>query len=113
LADFCDEHPEISPELTSRVIVPLFSKEDLMAAARAWGTAKKELDETWFNLVKDFGGGVKLEAYVSRERVCTRRVVGQREVTREVPVTTRTETVMEDVVEWDCPSLLLDETGAS
>jgi hypothetical protein len=50
--------------------------------------------------------GLALEVVVSRDAVCERKVVGTRKVTKQIPVKHETVEVEEDVVEWDCGSLL-------
>lgn len=48
----------------------------------------------------------KARISIERGRVCTRVVTGRREVTKTVPVTVEEVTVVEDVVEWQCHSVL-------
>lgn len=50
--------------------------------------------------------GLRLQVIVDRAAVCTRKVVGTKQVEKKVPVEFKTETVDEDIVEWDCGSLL-------
>lgn len=75
--------------------------------ANAAGDVDKEVNSQLFKLVKDFGGGVKVEWVAYREAVCERVVVGTKIVPAEpervvAAVPERTE----EVVEWKCPSLL-------
>ncbi len=44
--------------------------------------------------------------YVDRGSVCTRTVVGTREVVKTIPVATEEVTVTEDIIEWECHSVL-------
>lgn len=60
--------------------------------------------------------GVQVKVCAARDLVCTRRVVGTREVVEQVAdpealaaVPTVTVTRTEDVVEWDCSPLLAPE----
>lgn len=60
-----------------------------------------------FILEHVLGGKVKYRLEAKREDVCEKRVVGQRTVQRPdyrypPPMTT----VVEDIVEWDCPEIL-------
>ena len=41
-----------------------------------------------------------------RGEVCTKKITGTKEVTKEVPVTYETQTVTEDIVEWECHPIL-------
>lgn len=50
--------------------------------------------------------GLFLEVIVKRDVVCKRTVVGTKKVTKKVVVKTRDEVVDEEIVEWDCGSLL-------
>jgi hypothetical protein len=50
--------------------------------------------------------GYPAEIHTSREYVCTRKVVGTREVTRTFPLTTVEVTVTEDIIEWECHPVL-------
>jgi len=50
--------------------------------------------------------GLALEIVVSRDAVCERKVVGTRKVIKQIPVKHETVEIEEDVVEWDCGSLL-------
>lgn len=68
---------------------------------------KSPLASTYFNVSKDFGGGVKYDATMAREEVCQRRQVGTKTVTREEAVETRTVEVEEPVYEWDCADPIL------
>ena len=58
-------------------------------------------------------GALRVLVYAPRDLVCTRRVVGTREVIEEVPdpdalaaVPTTTVTRTEEVIEWDCGPIL-------
>ncbi len=129
LADFLDANPDIAAKTISRTttvqLLAYYSGEsaraDLAAFARAGkaggAEVEKSYDESWGNVTVRFGP-VEIQGYASRERVCVRRVVGTREVTKTVPdpealaavpKVTVTETV-EDV-EWDCLPLLAGVTA--
>lgn len=88
------------------------SKVGMALIANMAGSVDKEVDVSFFKLVKDFGGGVKLSWTAYRETVCERVVVGTKVVPAEperlvAAVPERTE----EVIEWKCPSLL--KAGAS
>ena len=108
LAEFYEMHPDI--ELPhGEVVFYLWpdGEQDVPKIARAMGKARKgALGDTWFTLERKFGELLVVRAHWSRESVCKRTVVGQKSVQRDVPTSYRTETVLEDVVEWECPKIL-------
>lgn len=121
LAELLDDNPGIPLPLghtSNNHIVILFpsSKEPRAAMAEAARvfpcTWTKNAGEDFFDLNGKLAG-LNIELSAPREAVCTRRVTGTREVTREVPdpdllarvpMVEVTETV-EDV-EWDCGPIL-------
>lgn len=89
------------------------NRGDFLRYVKAAGRGAKEVDGTWFHIVREFGP-VKLDVFCTRDLVCERVVKGTREVTKTirdpealeaVPLVEVTETV-EDV-EWVCPPALL------
>lgn len=96
---------------------------DTKAEAAAWalvldGRAEKNVTEdgNYGFQLKGRVHGVHVLVYAKREEVCTRRVVGTREVVEEVAdpealaaVPTVQVTRTEDIVEWDCHPLLAPE----
>lgn len=50
--------------------------------------------------------GLFVEIIADREAVCVRKVVGTETVTKQIPVTFEEQTVEQDIVEWDCGSLM-------
>jgi hypothetical protein len=123
LADLMREHPEIPQPYTrgnGQVHFIVFSKDalEIIAVIRRaiggkWDKKPRENDSGDYY---DFIGGwhgFEVEISTYRETVCTRVVTGTREVTEmvkdpaklaEVPEIEVTRT--EDVIEWDCGSLL-------
>lgn len=116
LRAFLMQHPEIeTPTWTGgeRFLVYVFGADDgvietMARYARLLSPCEKSDDAGYFNLVKRFGE-VELHVYTMREKVCERRVVGTREVERPVMEQVGTETVTEEVVEWECRPLLLTD----
>ena len=92
------------------------SRDELVRWARVLdGKRDKEVtsDSNYGFKLHGVAGSLRVLVYAPREQVCTRRVIGTREVTREVPdpaalaavpTVTVTETVEE--VEWDCGPIL-------
>ena len=109
MADFMEQEEGVPlPSLTVKVDLYNLTPEQVPAIAKAFGSAKKEyLGDSFFVLKKHFGELVAIEANWSREKVCTRVVVGQKTVAKQVPVAyeLRNETV--DVVEWRCTDPVL------
>jgi hypothetical protein len=101
-ADFFELHPELIKGSNYSILVPLNSKEELQAAARVMGGFKKKFDDYYVNLTKKFSKTLSMEAYIPRNQVCERVVVGQKEVPAQAAIPAR-EAHMEDIVEWRCP----------
>ncbi len=105
LAEWLDEHPDYAAGLASlgrTFDLPVWTKEELADAARAFGKATKKIVGPFFTVVKDFGGGVTLEAYTGREKVCRKIVTGTREVPAQtIPAHT------EEIIDWVCDEPLL------
>lgn len=77
------------------------------------GKVDKDLNghNDWMHFTGSYEG-VNWEVIVERQAVCTRKVVGVREVTEEVPdpeAPMITRVREEEVVEWDCDPLLKKE----
>lgn len=114
-ADFLDQHPDIpvADDITVDVssVIPYgdWDQEARVAqVARAMSPCTKDYSPSLLYLRRQFGP-VTVEAFTGRSSVCERRVVGTRVVEREVVVTpavTTTETVEEEIVEWECKPLL-------
>lgn len=109
LAKFFDEHEEV-PIPNIRTIFNLWNLpvESVPIIARAFGQAKKEyIGDSLFVLKRTFGEAASLEANWNRERVCTRVVVGQKQVVEKVPVAFEEVNKTVDVVEWRCSDPVL------
>lgn len=121
LADLLDAHPDLTHPWDGYdpcILHPISSEADPKAAMRDWAKATSHLRptknfDTWASLFVDFGGGIVVQVYASREQVCEKVVTGTREVTKSVkdpdalaaiPTVEVTET-LEDV-EWICRPLL-------
>ena len=92
-------------------------KAERDAEVRAIGSAVKEFTDNEVRLIVDISrgedengmaNGLELEFYVPRKEVCRAIVVGQRFVPAEVIPERIVESHIEDVIEWDCVSLLTD-----
>jgi hypothetical protein len=103
-ADFFELHPELIKTWSCyTILVPLNSKEELQEAARVMGGFKKTFSDSHVGLLKRFSKTLSMEAYVLRDRICERVVVGQKEVPAQAAIPA-SPAHMEDVVEWRCPA---------
>lgn len=123
LADALDADPDLplpwDGTAVSRLSVFTATRAECAAWARVLGHAEKEISDDYYGFkLTGQVSGVQVLVYAPRAEVCTRRVVGTREVTKEipdpdalaaVPTVTVTETV-EDIA-WDCHPLLSDVTS--
>ena len=107
LANFYEGHPEVPiprhGEL-GEIDFSIASKSELVAVLRGFGGHWERSQGSHSGLVyftQSFGS-FTLRAYVDQARVCTPRVVGQ----RVIPAQPATEERVEDVVEWECGSVL-------
>jgi hypothetical protein len=114
LADLLEDHPEAKLPFSVTVYDTSYDPDHDAAVAHLRGKAKlfggrwdKEPSGETFALVRKLGGLVTYRLSAPREAICEKRVVGTRMVTRPItapPVPT--ETVREDIVEWDCPEVI-------
>jgi len=82
-------------------------KETFAAIAKEFGTGRKAATEKWLHITKSFPGYLTIQLSIERPKICERVVTGHRQIERQVPVTTRTEIVEEEIVEWKCPDSFL------
>lgn len=108
IADWIEAHPEIPVPHTNRIaIVDIHSKSDLARLARAFGDCKKETDSKFFIITKDFGG-ILVEGFEYREKICERVVVGAKQIPERIIPEQIIPAHDEEIVEWKCPDLLSD-----
>ncbi len=110
---FLTDHPEVKLPSFGLTVYHFGFEADktelLSSYARGFGTFEKSVSDDYFSIQKDFGYSVSFRATFHREQVCTPRVVGTRTVTKLVypkSVEPAEIEVDEDILEWDCPSLL-------
>lgn len=116
LADLLEDEPDSTlPSIT--IWDTTYDKDHAKAvehlrgkAARFGGKWEKSPSGGTFYLIRRLGGKVEYRLGAPREAICTKRVVGSHMVQRpKAPpsyLTIETETVREDVVEWDCPEVI-------
>jgi hypothetical protein len=109
MADFFESQEAVPiPLCNTRIDLFSLSPDEVPAIAKAFGSAKKEyIGDSFFVLKRQFGELLSVEANWNREKVCTRVVVGQKTVARQVPVAYETKNETVDVVEWRCSDPVL------
>lgn len=105
-ADFFEAHSDIKIPSSMHTFYLFPEVKEIAAYARAFGNCRKSGDDTFFNLTKQFGEAIEVQAAWYRNRVCERVVVGKKKV--EVPVMQEVGKRVEeqDIVEWKCPKVL-------
>ena len=107
LARFLEDHPDVKVFPYIGMVVPFQDREEFAVTALALGRAEKKHDSHYFSLERFFGPYVRYEAFIACEKVCTRLVVGTRDVVEQViPAHT------EEIVEWECHESLFDKKGS-
>ena len=110
VAGWLEAHPELEESVPREQALSLHlhpggDAKHLAAIASAMGSCRKE---AWNDLVivRRTFGPVAVTAAVDRDAVCTKRFVGTRTVSKDVPVGVTTVEVEEPVYEWDCGPIL-------
>jgi hypothetical protein len=105
LLAWCEAHPDIDGHCSTEMYIYLWDDSVSMAnLVRALGKAKKEYADDGLWLKKNFSnreGEVLIKAVTSSNQVCTRRVIGTKQVPEQV-----IPAHVEEIVEWDCGSIL-------
>jgi len=108
VAAWFETHPEIPAP--SGLRIPVYgmddTKESVAIQIRALGNAKKEYDNDFFRLTREFGP-IEVSIVSYRTAVCTARVVGRKTVAA-VPAVPEHDV---DIVEWDCEPILDQSEG--
>lgn len=106
LADFIESLSDIDlRDQRITLIHYVTTREELAAIARV-GSWSKQYDDSFFNIVKDFGNGIELQVYTDRANICRRVVTGQR-IVEAVPAQPER---IEDIVEWVCDDAVLAQS---
>lgn len=95
------------PSMT--LLVPCDADDFRERVSMLGGSRSKVADDKHLSVQRDFGGGVKIDVYAAREKVCEAVVVGTRTV--EVPdpdalAAVPTIEKVEDIIEWRCAPVL-------
>jgi len=102
LLDFLEATPEIPMPYMGDVNVFPHDEDTLGELARAMKPVKKERNDSYFMLAKDFGR-VKLILNWARDSVCERVVTGTEEIPEQI-----IEAHTREIVEWICPETIID-----
>lgn len=118
LADLLDENPNLKlPYHGSTASILVIATRDSKNQGAAWARALPgRVEKNVHDEVLDLNGqisGLKITVILNRDEVCTKVVVGTREVTETVPdpelvaaVPLVKRTVTKEIVEYHCGSLL-------
>jgi hypothetical protein len=110
LADLIEQRPELELPAHGKDINPFIifthGKETFANAARALGSAKKTYSEQFIRLTLEISPHFFLQAVDYRASVCEKKVTGKRLVTKLIPSEYRLEEVEEEIIEWECGSIL-------
>jgi len=108
LADYYERHSELPlPDFGISGEVQIFDvngKDEMAKIAGIFGNCEKEYD--WMFRLKKKLGPFTLCAIDYKDQICTKRVVGTRQVEKRVPTEFAMVTETEEIVEWDCGPLL-------
>lgn len=113
LADLLDATDSTTPYDNYRHLIVCSTRDELVQTVRRLGGRwdKDEKPDHWFGMTRQLGGRVSIYAYVAREQVCEKRVVGTKTVLVPADDAPMVE-VEREIVEWVCPGSLLAETRA-
>ena len=97
--------PQLKIQVSGDYLIDSDRRTEMAAWAKELGKTTKYANDSYFSLNGE-AAGCKVEVWAMRDQVCTRRVIGTREVTEKIPVTFEERTkIVEDVV-WDCEPIL-------
>lgn len=106
IAEWYENQPEETPVPTTEIYATTWWEDDkvqllkALAVSKQLGDCKKRYTASSFYVERKFGA-ITLSFGFERNAVCTRRVVGTKEIPEHV-IPARTE----EIVEWDCHPLL-------
>lgn len=105
VANFFEANPDIEVPWNLKTIWIKIPPKSFPDIARRLGKCTKAVVGGDFGLVKHFGI-VEAHFEAPQKDVCTPRIVGKRIVKEKVPIEFREIEKEEDIVEWDCPSVM-------
>lgn len=105
VADWLEAHPEVDHFDPCINIYTMNSKDEAVAVGRAFRTFEKTYTDDYFNIIKSFGA-IQLRYIFQRGEICTKHVVGTKSIPDYYSPGHLVPAHDEEVVEWDCGSLL-------
>ena len=106
LAQFLEEHPELDQPEIYTFQNYVWGKHDFASKLKLLGACRKVYTEYSVSIFKDFGP-IAYGFYIARDNVCERKVVGKKTVpAREAYSVPAVSAHEEDIVEWECDSIL-------
>ncbi len=81
-------------------------KELALSALNYGWKVDKKYEDTHLRLQLTPSHGGRVEFWVERDTVCTKKVLGTETVTRKVAVEWKEEEVEQEIVEWECKPLM-------
>lgn len=113
LAYYLRTNPEAVLPTRTDFVDYVYGKTAFRQAVKVLGTCEKEYTDYRVTVFKNFGP-IKYGVYSNRDYICTKTVVGKRIVPavafQYYPEIPEHE---EDVVEWNCGSILADESAVA
>lgn len=115
LADWIEAHPEVDTPSREFTVYSLNTKQEAADCLRALTPCKKEYKADNFFLSREFGP-ITLSFMFYRNAICTKRVIGTKEVgTQVIPSRFTPEEIIpahtEEIYEWDCGESLLAQAS--
>lgn len=113
LAEFFEQNPDFPATEMVMAIYNYDTKEEAAQVAKVLGSSKKEYSDYSFTLVKEFSPYVKMRVVFSRGNICQRVVIGQKEIPEQIIPARPSEVIpahKEDILAWDCGSILNEMT---
>lgn len=109
MADFWEQHEEMPvPRLGKMFDHWTYDKEELAAIIKCLGSVRKRFGNGWAEIETTIGH-ISFSYTISREKVCTRRVVSVERVEEELIPSRLVPAHDREIVEWDCHPLLAGE----
>lgn len=118
MADWLEKTPEALLHGYSSCCIDFYTdnKDEVVKLAQVGGRMDKQYWGETFNLRKKFGSLVAYGMNINRNEVCEKKVVGTKKVKQRDPEAMKLVPMVEveeEIVEWECHSLLAPETDTT
>lgn len=104
LTRWIEENPSL-PLPTSFTLSYYFygnsAKEEMVSLMKSLPQTTKNYSGSYFHISHHFGPNIDLSAMTNREKVCTKKVLGFKDIPEKTVAAHR-----EEIVEWECHSIL-------